>query len=203
MADYDFERRWDFSNNRLATMDDVADHVGSGGGASLPIAISDVTGLQAAIDDKAASVHTHLISGVTGLQSALDNKAALTHSHVISDVTGLQAALDGKSATGHLHAIADVTGLATELSDLVDALASKAESVHTHTSADISGAMTLEQMAPGGMFVVNYVSGDWRYNNNVIVARPSARSNIRMLAVGGPAAPGFALTHDMWAAETT
>ena len=78
--------------------------------------ISDVTGLQTALDGKqasgsyAASVHSHAISDVTGLQTALDGKqasgsyAAATHSHAISDVTGLQTALDGKAASDHTHA---------------------------------------------------------------------------------------------------
>ena len=87
--------------------------------------ISDVTGLQAALDAKSATthnhdatyaalVHVHLISGVTGLQAAHDAKSATTHNHdtvyatlahvhLIADVTGLQAALDAKSATSHNH----------------------------------------------------------------------------------------------------
>ena len=45
---------------------------------------------------KADAVHTHAISQITGLQSALDAKAALNHNHSISDITGLQAALNQK-----------------------------------------------------------------------------------------------------------
>lgn len=59
-------------------------------------------GAQAAGSYAAAS-HTHAISDVTGLQTALDGKAASSHTHAISDVTGLQSALDGKSATSHTH----------------------------------------------------------------------------------------------------
>lgn len=68
----------------------------------------DVTGLESS---KANLSHTHLISQVTGLQTALDAKANISHTHVISDVTGLQAALDGKAATSHTHAISQITGL--------------------------------------------------------------------------------------------
>ena len=60
-------------------------------------AISDVTGLQTALNGKAASSHTHTVSDVTGLQDSLDAKAALSHSHAMSDVTGLQDALDAKA----------------------------------------------------------------------------------------------------------
>lgn len=38
--------------------------------------------------------HNHAISDVTGLQSALDGKSSTSHIHAISDVTGLQSALD-------------------------------------------------------------------------------------------------------------
>ena len=60
-------------------------------------AMSDVTGLQNALNGKAASSHTHGMTDVTGLQDSLDAKAALSHSHAMSDVTGLQDALDAKA----------------------------------------------------------------------------------------------------------
>lgn len=41
--------------------------------------------------------HAHAISDVTGLQTALDGKATQGHVHVINDVTGLQTALNGKA----------------------------------------------------------------------------------------------------------
>lgn len=47
--------------------------------------------------------HTHIISEITGLQAALDGKqaagsyASATHTHIIADVTGLQTALDAKA----------------------------------------------------------------------------------------------------------
>lgn len=66
--------------------------------------ISDVTGLQTALNGKAASSHSHAISDVTGLQTALDGKAASSHSHAISNVTGLQSALDGKQPVGSYEA---------------------------------------------------------------------------------------------------
>lgn len=44
------------------------------------------------------STHTHAISDTTGLQTALNGKAATSHAHAIADVTGLQTALDAKAA---------------------------------------------------------------------------------------------------------
>jgi len=79
-------------------------------------AIGDVTGLQTALDAKAASSHTHPLSqisdwpadvsatelgyldGVTSaIQTQLNGKAASSHSHATSDVTGLDAALAAKA----------------------------------------------------------------------------------------------------------
>jgi hypothetical protein len=63
----------------------------------------------------AAEEHEHEISDVSGLQTALDGKAASSHTHSISNVSGLQAALDSKSGTSHTHnyqpADADLTAI--------------------------------------------------------------------------------------------
>lgn len=99
----------------------------------------------------APSAHTHLISEITGLQAALDSKqaagsyAAAVHSHVIGDVTGLQAALDGKQAAGsyaatvHTHVIGDVSGLQA-------ALDGKASISHTHSYLPLSGGVLTGQL---------------------------------------------------------
>lgn len=96
---------------------------------------ADITDLQALLDGKANVVHAHTIADVTGLQSALDGKASVTHTHAIADVTGLQAALDGKANTVHAHAIADVTGLQA-------ALDGRALIVHQHTISQVTGLQT-------------------------------------------------------------
>ena len=64
----------------------------------------------------ALSVHTHAIADVTGLQGALDAKAASVHTHAIGDTTGLQAALDAKAASSHTHATTDMTATGTRSS---------------------------------------------------------------------------------------
>lgn len=100
---------------------------------------SDVTGLQAALDEKASAVHLHVVGDITDLQSILDGKQAAgsyvtqstfdvamlsksntSHTHFISGVTGLQDALDNKSETGHGHIIADVSGLQAALDGKAD-----------------------------------------------------------------------------------
>ena len=53
------------------------------------------------LDSHVSSANTaaHLISNITGLQTALNGKAATSHTHTIANVTGLQTALDGKQDT--------------------------------------------------------------------------------------------------------
>lgn len=83
-------------------------------------------------DDLKSDVgHGHAISDVSGLQTALDGKASTSHTHVIADTTGLQAALDGKSPTSHNH---DATYAAIGHNhNGVYATVS-----HTHTTNDLS-----------------------------------------------------------------
>ncbi len=94
----------------------AGDHTHSGGGSGGPIAIDDVTGLTAALNGKASTVHTHVVGDVTGLTTALNGKANLTHTHSISDTTGLQTALDGKANTSSLATVA-TTGSYNDLLD--------------------------------------------------------------------------------------
>jgi len=82
--------------------------------------ISDVTGLQGALDSKAGSAHNHTLDALSNVTVTNNSTgeilrwagtawvnatlaeagiAAVSHTHVVSDVTGLQGALDGKLAT--------------------------------------------------------------------------------------------------------
>ena len=79
--------------------------------------ISDINGLQSALDGKSNTGHGHTISNITNLQSTIESiysdmglqdeaiagKADSVHEHQISNINGLQSALDGKSGTGHTH----------------------------------------------------------------------------------------------------
>ena len=71
--------------------------------------VETVTALQTVLN-----THTHAISDVTNLQSALDDKsdvthnhdtdyAASSHTHTIANITGLQTALDSKASSAHNH----------------------------------------------------------------------------------------------------
>lgn len=65
--------------------------------------------------ESSASTNAHRISNISGLDYALSNKADASHTHTITNVTGLQSALDGKSPANHAHAIANISGLQTTL----------------------------------------------------------------------------------------
>jgi hypothetical protein len=101
-----------------------------------PILISEVTNLQSSLDGKASFVHTHVINDVAGLQTALNNKANVLHFHSIADVTGLQEALDLKFNAADSLPLAQVIGL-------VSALAGKASLVHVHAVSDVTGLQAL------------------------------------------------------------
>jgi Phage tail repeat like/Major tropism determinant N-terminal domain len=92
--------------------------------------IATVIGLQAGLDSKSNTGHSHLISDIDSLQSNLNGKANSAHSHYISDVTNLQSSLNNKSSLGHVHAISDITLLQGTLD-------TKSDQVHTHSLDDL------------------------------------------------------------------
>lgn len=52
------------------------------------------------LENKANTIHNHVISDITDLDSTLSGKADSIHTHDIDNITGLQDALDGKQAIG-------------------------------------------------------------------------------------------------------
>lgn len=84
---------------------------GGGGGGSwgtITGTLSSQTDLQAALDNKANTSHTHSYASLTSVPSTFTPSA---HTHAIADTTGLQAALDNKAATSHTHNVSDITGV--------------------------------------------------------------------------------------------
>lgn len=84
------------------------------------------------------SSHTHAISDTTGLQTALDGKAATSHTHAISDTTGLQTALDGKQAIVSGVSDTEIGYLDGVTSAIQTQLNGKAATSHTHTISEIT-----------------------------------------------------------------
>ncbi len=86
------------------------------------------TAQQTALDEKAD------LSDFTLLQALVDTKANTNHTHVINDTTGLQTALDNKAAANHTHSY-------NALTDLPDIPVLKQEYV-TNLTTDSSGLLT-------------------------------------------------------------
>ena len=121
--------------------------------ASHSHAISNVIGLQTALDGKSATSHNHdsayepKNSNIQSHISSTSNPHGVTKSQVglgnvdnTSDLnkpisTATQTALNGKANTSHTHAITDVIGLQT-------ALDGKSETSHTHTFASLTSKPT-------------------------------------------------------------
>lgn len=109
------------------------------------------------INTKSDKNHTHSISNVSGLQSQLDNKAASSHgTHVTYSATA--PLMDGTASVGsastvarsdHRHPIDTSRASKTEFDSLVEVVNEKANVSHTHSdaSASASGFMTPAMVA--------------------------------------------------------
>lgn len=84
----------------------------------------------------AAASHTHAIADTTGLQAALDGKAAVGHKHVIADVDGLDTRLTTAEN--------DIISLKNKFSDIVAANAAAHNAIYRGkdiTSMETSGEL--------------------------------------------------------------
>ena len=87
--------------------------------------INYTTYIEGEVNKKANASHDHDISDINGLQSALDGKSNTGHGHTISNITNLQSTIEsiysdmglqdeaiaGKSDVGHTHKKSDITDL--------------------------------------------------------------------------------------------
>lgn len=84
-----------------------SDISGTATAAQVPtLAISKVSGLQSALDDKADDGDLAGLASTAALTSGLAGKADTTHTHTIAQVTSLQSALD--AITDRLDALEQV-----------------------------------------------------------------------------------------------
>ena len=82
--------------------------------------------------------HGHAISDITGLQAALDN---VDDSSAISSLrSDLESSISGKADSGHQHTESDITDLKNYLESATATvlLQSKAEATHTHSESQIT-----------------------------------------------------------------
>ena len=114
-TDYPLFAQWDSTGkivNLLCTGYIVKVNNASVADSANAVAWNNVSGKPSAFTP---SSHTHTIANVTGLQTALDGKAASSHNHAIANVTGLQDALDGKAASSHNHTKSQITDFPASL----------------------------------------------------------------------------------------
>lgn len=107
--------------------------------------ISNVDGLQSALDAKAASGHTHgdIYYTETEVDTLLEGKANASHTHTIANVSGLQSALDGKAATSHgTHVSYSTTAPVMDGSASVGTASTVARSDHKHPTDTSRAAQT-------------------------------------------------------------
>lgn len=115
-------------------------------GASGASSWTDITGKPSTFPP---SSHTHAIADTTGLQAALDAKAAASHTHAQSDVTGLTSALaakadlvDGMVPTAQIPAIA-ITEFLGSVANEADMLALSGQRGDWCNRSDVSKAFVL------------------------------------------------------------
>jgi hypothetical protein len=99
-------------------------------------AVAHITGLQTALDAKAAAADLADKADADDVTLALAGKANTSHTQAISTITGLQSALDAKAASSDV-----TTALAAKAnaSDVTTALAGKADTSHTQAISTITG----------------------------------------------------------------
>ncbi len=104
-TDYLLLAQWEDNSNIRFKVDNYTVKVNYADNAGIANSASSVdwSGVQHKPSTFTPSAHTHTISNITGLQDALNGKAAASHIHTIDNVTGLQSALDGKASSGHTH----------------------------------------------------------------------------------------------------
>lgn len=97
--------------------------------------ISNVDGLQSALDGKAASGHSHndTYYTETEVDTMLSGKANTSHTHTIANITNLQSTLDGKAAASHgTHVSYSTTAPVMDGSASVGTASTVARSDHKH-----------------------------------------------------------------------
>ena len=126
------------------------------------------TAAQTALDAKANSAHSHAISDTTGLQAALDSKAPQSTTYTKTEV---DTALSGKAATSHTHTKAQVTDFAhthpvaevTGLQTALDTKANASDTVNLTGDQTVAGVKTFSSapIAPSGTSIggVLYLTG--------------------------------------------
>lgn len=122
------------ANGVITVNDDSHNHV-----------ISNVDGLQSALDSKAASGHNHdsVYYTESEVDTLLSGKANSSHTHSIANITNLQTTLDGKAATSHgTHVSYSTTAPVMDGTASVGTASTVARSDHKHPTDSSRAAQT-------------------------------------------------------------
>lgn len=92
-------------------------------------------------DSKAEGIHGHSISDVEGLETALNGKADSNHNHDdrYYNKTNVNELLLGKAGKAHSHEISDVNGLSDEIEGVKNSIEGKADVTHYHNIGEVNG----------------------------------------------------------------
>lgn len=138
---------------------------------------------------KASTSHTHNISDVTGLQTALDNKAAASHTHDdrYYTETEVDTLLTGKADTNHTHSISAITNLQTTLDDKASITGSYSNpswitglawSKVSSTPTTLSGYGITDAVPSSRTITINGVSYDLSENRSFTVSTDESMSYV-------------------------
>ena len=145
--------------------------------------------------------HNHNISDVSGLQTALDSKqasgnyAASSHTHAISSVSGLQSALDGKQASGsyaslsHTHTSSNITDFNSSVSGLING-------IYAPISSPTLTGVPLTPTASSGTNTNQIASTSFVRTeiSNLVASSPATLDTLNELATALGNDPNFATT---------
>jgi len=166
------------------------------------LAISDITGLQAALDSRVqTSTYATDKSDLTASINLKANTASPTFTGTVSGVTKAHVGLGNADNTSDVN---KPISSATQT-----ALSGKASTTHTHSATDItSGVMNIERVVLGATVVVDYYKSSYGAANSWPSSRPTNRTDITIIAKGPGALDGtqpplsWMLDGDEWDRES-
>jgi len=131
-------------------------------GTNPTLFIANISNLQTTLDGKLGTNPTLQISNIAALQTALDEKLSGTFPIAISNVSGLQSSLDGKLSTNPTLDIANIIGLQTNLDSKLSTTGNAANLTNFPTVAlasNITGTAALASNVTGVVALTNGGTG--------------------------------------------
>lgn len=135
----------------------------------------------------------------TATQTALDTKAPLVSPAFTGTPTGITKSHVGLGNVDNTSDSAKPVSTATQTALNLKANTSSLAAVAlSGAMSDVGGILQLSQMWVGAVFAITWSGTNWQYNGVNITTRPTARTDVYMIAIGGTAQPTFGLANDIW-----